>query len=104
MTPRLVPSPGSATDRIRARYGRGRSGKTYAAIAAEYGVSRQLVHAALTRPPLRGARPSPMHPFVARFPTEQLEACREEARRAGKPMGAWLREVIIEYLDGGRGR
>ncbi len=55
-------------------------------------------------PPLSRLHPSPMRPFVARFPAEQLERCRGEARGDGKPLGTWLREVIIEYLDGGRGR
>ncbi len=92
----------TVTDRIRARYGQGRVGQTYATIAKEYGVSRQLVHAALTRPAsLPRRRRRAMQPFVARFPAEQLERCRGEARGDGKSLGAWLRAVVVRYLDGG---
>ncbi len=100
-----MPGTITVTDRIRLRYGQSRSGQTYAAIAKEYGVSRQLVHTVLTQSPsLSRTRPSPMQPFVARFPVEQLAQCRWEAQRAGMPLGAWLRAVIVSYLDGDTSR
>ncbi len=103
-----MPGAITVTDRIRLRYGQSRAGQTYAAIAREYGVSRQLAHAALTRPhhryhphrPRRRDTPRGMTPFVVRFPEKQAWRCRQEAEREGKVLSVWLRDVLTWYLDG----
>ena len=52
----------SKSARLRKHYKHGRHGKTYAQIARESGVSRQLVQAVLSRKVHRLAGRKPLHP------------------------------------------
>jgi hypothetical protein len=70
------------SQQIRDTYGRGRGGKTYRQIAQEFGVSRSLVHAVLTRPLLprsqrvQRRRTGSMGSLVVRIPSEDLNHLR----------------------------
>ena len=88
---------------IREHYQHGRQGKTYAQIARESGISRQLVHAVLSRKARRPAGRKPRvgsaRPFVFRLPSEDELRCRALARTEGKTLSVFLRDVLTAYCQ-----
>ena len=98
---------GDAASRIRKKYGRGRRGRSFADIGREFGVSRQLAHAVLSRPaaaaPTPRGRPAPRagaRPFVLRLPAGLHRAVRLTANARGTTVSAVAREAIASHLRG----
>ena len=93
----------SKSARLREYYQHGRQGKTYAQIARESGVSRQLAHAVLSRKARRlvGRKPraGSARPFVFRLPAEDELRCRAWARAEGKTLSVFLRDVLTAYCQ-----
>ncbi len=93
----------SKSARIREHYQHDRQGKTYAQIARESGVTRQLAHAVLSRKarPLAGkkSRTCPARPFVFRLSSEDELRCRTLARTEGKSLSVFLRDILRAYCE-----
>ncbi len=93
----------SKSAHIREHYKRGRHGKTYAQIARESGVSRQLAHTVLSRKAhrltVRKPRAGSARPFVFRLPSEDELQCRALARTEGKSLSVFLRDVLTAYCQ-----
>ncbi len=93
----------SKSARLREHYQHGRQGKTYAQIARESGVSRQLAHAVLSRKARRLAvkkrRAGSARPFVFRLPAEDELRCRALARAEGKSLSVFLCDILRGYCE-----
>ncbi len=93
----------SKSARLREHYKHGRQGKTYAQIARESGVSRQLAHAVLSRKvrrlAVRKPRAGSARPFVFRLSSEDELRCRALARTEGKSLSGFLRDLLRAYCQ-----
>jgi hypothetical protein len=79
--------------------------KSCSQIAREFGVSRSLVHAVLSRPL---PSPSPreqrrrqagLRSLVVRFPGEDVSRLRVLAHSHAQPISALVREILIDYCQ-----
>jgi hypothetical protein len=97
------PTTTSTSQQIRATYGTNRGGKSYGQIAREFGVSRSLVQAVLTKPlpprsrRTRRRRTAGMRPVVVRFPGEDLSRLRVLANSHAQPISALLRAILAAH-------
>jgi hypothetical protein len=77
--------------------------KSYSQIAREFGVSRSLVHAVLSRPlpspspHVQRRRQAGMRSLVVRVPREDVIRLRIEANTRSQTISALLREILADY-------